>query len=171
MRKRGTLIVTVKSITRYIDDLGKSRQATIPKAWHAHKTSCLYMGLFYPSLAEVGKCAGTKPTPNVRGALGASIILETSAQLVWKNGRDTMDEEKQSEESREESALLKLQEEFHQFLHECRDCRREIEAHWQFCAHCGTRLATHCPGCGNPLPPPGAHACPRCGVVLPQGSP
>jgi predicted amidophosphoribosyltransferase len=86
-----------------------------------------------------------------------------------------MDEEHQqppSDESREESALLKLQEAFHQFNQECLDCRREIEAHWQFCAHCRTRLATHCPGCGNPLPPPGAHACPRCGVALPpQGSP
>ena len=85
-----------------------------------------------------------------------------------------MDEEnpqQPSEESREESALLKLQEEFHQFIQECRDCRREIASHWQFCAHCGTRLATHCPGCGNPLPPPGAHTCPRCGVALPQGSP
>ena len=85
--------------------------------------------------------------------------------------RATMDEEKQqqqSEESREESALLKLQEAFHQFIQECCDCRREIEGHWQFCAHCGIRLATHCPGCGNPLPPPGAHACPRCGVALPQ---
>ena len=41
-----------------------------------------------------------------------------------------MDEEQQqpqSEESRGESALLKLQEEFHQFIQECRDCRREIE--------------------------------------------
>jgi predicted amidophosphoribosyltransferase len=56
-------------------------------------------------------------------------------------------------------------------MQECRDCRREIEAHWQFCAHCGIRLATHCPGCGNPLPPLGAHACPRCGVALPQVQP
>ena len=85
-----------------------------------------------------------------------------------------MDDEKhqqQSEESRVESSLLKLHEEFHQFNQECLDCRREIEAHWQFCAHCGTRLATHCPGCGNPLPPPGAQACPRCGLALPQVQP
>ena len=75
------------------------------------------------------------------------------------------------EECRGESTLLKLQEEFHQFMHECRDCRREIEGHWQFCAHCGIRLATHCPGCGNPLPPLGAHACPRCGVALPPVQP
>ena len=91
-----------------------------------------------------------------------------------RDKRDTMDEEQhqqQSEESRGESALLKLQEEFHQFLQECHDCRREIASHWQFCAHCGTRLATHCPGCGNPLPPPGAHACPRCGVALPPVQP
>jgi hypothetical protein len=91
-----------------------------------------------------------------------------------KNGRDTMDEEQpqpSSEESREEAALLKLQEEFRHFVHECRECREcrsELEAYWQFCAHCGIRLATHCPGCGNPLPPPGAHACPRCSLVLPQ---
>jgi rRNA maturation endonuclease Nob1 len=91
-----------------------------------------------------------------------------------REGRATMDDEthqQQSEESRGESALLKLQEEFHQFIQECHDCRREIASHWQFCAHCGTRLATHCPGCGNPLPPPGAHACPRCGVALPQVQP
>jgi hypothetical protein len=43
-----------------------------------------------------------------------------------------------SEERRWESTLLKLHEEFHQFMQECRDCRREIEGHWQFCAHCGT---------------------------------
>ena len=85
-----------------------------------------------------------------------------------------MDEEQHqppSEERREESTLLKLQEEFHQFMQECRDCRSEIEGHWQFCAHCGIRLATHCPGCGNPLPPLGAHACPRCGVALPPVQP
>ena len=67
-------------------------------------------------------------------------------------------------------ALLKLHEEFQQFIQECHDCQREIEPHWQFCAHCGTRLATHCPGCGNPLPPAGAHACPRCGLALPSAS-
>ena len=76
-----------------------------------------------------------------------------------------------SEERREESTLLKLQEAFHQFMHECRDCRREIAGHWQCCAHCGIRFATHCPGCGNPLPPLGAHACPRCGVAFPPVQP
>ncbi len=34
----GTLIVMVKSITCYIDDLGKSRQATIPKCGMLTKT-------------------------------------------------------------------------------------------------------------------------------------
>ena len=74
------------------------------------------------------------------------------------------------EESRLESAVLKLHEAFHQFIHECQECQRELAPHWQVCAHCGVRLATHCPGCGNPLPPAGAHACPRCGVAVPQGS-
>jgi hypothetical protein len=43
------------------------------------------------------------------------------------NGRDTMDAEQpppSSEESREEAALLKLQEEFRHFVHECHECRR-----------------------------------------------
>ena len=85
--------------------------------------------------------------------------------------KDSMDDEQQpqqAEQSRVESTLLKLQNEFHQLLQECFDCRREIAPHWQFCAHCGIRLATHCPGCGNPLPPAGAAACPRCGLSLPS---
>src|SRR5438128_10571976 len=93
---------------------------------------------------------------------------------MMRDERATMNNEQhcqQSEQSRMESALLKLQAEFHQLLQECRDCRREIEPHWQVCAHCGVRLATHCPGCGNPLPPAGAHACPRCGLVFPQVDP
>jgi hypothetical protein len=67
-----------------------------------------------------------------------------------------MDEEQPqplSEESREEAALLKLQEEFRHFVHECRECRSELEAHWQFCAHCGIRLATHLPRLRQPVTP------------------
>jgi hypothetical protein len=29
------------------------------------------------------------------------------------------------------------------------------------------RLATQCPGCGNPLPPAGALSCPSCGLAIP----
>jgi predicted amidophosphoribosyltransferase len=83
---------------------------------------------------------------------------------------DHEQQQQQCEESRLDSSVLKLQEAFHQFLQECQECQREIAPHWQVCAHCGTRLATHCPGCGNPLPPSGAHACPRCGVALPPVS-
>ena len=82
-----------------------------------------------------------------------------------------MDSEKQRqqpEQSEVEAAILKRHEELQQLIQECGDCRREIEPHWQFCAHCGIRLATHCPGCGNPLPPAGAQACPGCGLALPQ---
>jgi predicted amidophosphoribosyltransferase len=84
---------------------------------------------------------------------------------------DDKKQRQQAEQSRMESALLNLHAEFHQLLQECLDCRREIAPHWQFCAHCGIRLATHCPGCGNPLPPAGAPACTRCGLALPQGKP
>ena len=91
---------------------------------------------------------------------------------IIRDGRDTMDTEHQEqsgEERRLDSSILKLHEEFHQFIHECQACQREIAPHWQVCAHCGVRLATHCPGCGNPLPPAGAQACPRCGVAVRQG--
>ena len=84
---------------------------------------------------------------------------------------DNEQQRQQTEQSQIESSLLKLREEFQQLIQECHDCRREIEPHWQVCAHCGTRLATHCPGCGNPLPPAGAHTCARCGLALPQGQP
>jgi predicted amidophosphoribosyltransferase len=83
---------------------------------------------------------------------------------------DDEQQRQQTEQNQVESILLKLHEEFQQFIQECHDCQREIAPHWQFCAHCGTRLATHCPGCGNPLPPAGAHACPRCGLALPSAS-
>ncbi len=67
-----------------------------------------------------------------------------------------------------EIALLDQRSAFHQLMAECNECQVEIEPHWQFCAHCGTRLATSCPGCGNPLPPAGATACPHCGLAIPQ---
>ena len=49
---------------------------------------------------------------------------------------------------------------------ECTKCRGKLEPDWQFCAHCDTRLATECPGCGVPLPPAGAKHCGHCGLVF-----
>jgi predicted amidophosphoribosyltransferase len=79
------------------------------------------------------------------------------------------DPHEQSSQSGEESSLLKQLETFRHFVDECRTCQKEIVSHWQFCAHCGVRLATQCPGCGNPLPPAGAHTCPHCGFAMPRG--
>lgn len=56
---------------------------------------------------------------------------------------------------------------YQDFVRECQACQQEIEPDWQTCAHCGTRLATACPGCGNPLPPAGAQLCPSCGLAIP----
>ena len=78
------------------------------------------------------------------------------------------DTPRQQPEQSDAAAILKLREELHQLAQECRDCRSEIEPHWQYCAHCGVRLATHCPNCHNPLPPAGAPACPACGLALPS---
>ncbi|ETW98719.1 MAG: hypothetical protein ETSY1_17695 [Candidatus Entotheonella factor] len=70
---------------------------------------------------------------------------------------------------RDEASLAPLQqhEAYRAFVHECQACQQEIEPDWQACAHCGTRLATACPGCGNPLPPAGAQLCPSCGLSIP----
>ncbi len=54
------------------------------------------------------------------------------------------------------------------FVQECRSCQADVAPHWQFCAHCGNRLATACPGCGSALPPLGARYCPHCGLDLPE---
>ncbi|MGE3540662.1 MAG: zinc ribbon domain-containing protein [Candidatus Tectimicrobiota bacterium] len=67
-----------------------------------------------------------------------------------------------------EATLRQQHEAFHVLMQECLECRKDIEPHWQFCAHCGIRLATSCPGCGNPLPPAGAQTCPSCALPLPQ---
>jgi rRNA maturation endonuclease Nob1 len=67
-----------------------------------------------------------------------------------------------------EEIMLKRRDELHQLVLECQTCQEEVEPNWQFCAHCGVRLATRCPGCGNPLPPVGARACPSCGLEIPQ---
>ena len=56
---------------------------------------------------------------------------------------------------------------YQEFVRECHACQQEIEPDWQACAHCGERLATQCPGCGNPLPPAGAQLCPSCGLAIP----
>lgn len=76
-----------------------------------------------------------------------------------------------TEQSNEEIMLLQQRNAFHQLMKECYECQQEVDAHWQFCAHCGTRLATRCPGCGNPLPPAGVTACFHCGLKIPQIAP
>ena len=152
----------------------QTRAASVPSGTRAGGLAGPHHGPVYRELLKVGKGAGYQASSSRAGDTRRRYNSTEMCPTPRNNGRDTMDAEPQqpsSEESREEAALLKLQEEFRHLVHECGDCRREIESHWQFCAHCGTRLATHCPGCGNPLPPPGAHACPRCGLALPQVAP
>jgi hypothetical protein len=83
-----------------------------------------------------------------------------------------MDDKQKQQANLEEKdvSLLNQHEAFHHFMRECMTCQQEVEPHWQLCAHCGTRLATSCPGCGNPLPPAGAQLCPSCGLAIPQGN-
>ena len=60
---------------------------------------------------------------------------------------------------------------FRQFVRECQACQTDVPQDWQYCAHCGQRLSTSCPGCGNPLPPSGGRFCPHCGLEIPQEMP
>lgn len=60
---------------------------------------------------------------------------------------------------------------FRQFVRECQACQTDVPQDWQYCAHCGERLATRCPSCGNPLPPSGGRFCPHCGLEIPQEIP
>lgn len=76
----------------------------------------------------------------------------------------------QTEATHEEISLINQRQQFQDFMDECSACQEEVDPHWQYCAHCGTRLATTCPGCGNPLPPAGAYSCPSCGLKIPQVS-
>lgn len=78
------------------------------------------------------------------------------------------DHEKTSGKPHKALSAQERVEAFHHFMQECRECQKEIDLHWQFCAHCGTRLNMSCPGCGVPLPPAGATACPSCGLAIPQ---
>ena len=81
------------------------------------------------------------------------------------------DKQPQQEASNPENATgspLQQYKTFRDFTLECTACQNEIEPHWQICSHCGTRLETQCPGCGTPLPPAGAAACPHCGLAIPQ---
>lgn len=67
-----------------------------------------------------------------------------------------------------ERRLRQWHEERRQFVRECTDCQTTCPVDWQFCAHCGARLAVTCPSCGEPLPPVGARFCAHCGVEIPS---
>lgn len=72
----------------------------------------------------------------------------------------------QSEEKARE--VLQRFEAFRRFVVVCGECQAEMSADWHFCTDCGTRLATECPSCGQPLPPIGARFCPHCGLLIPR---
>ncbi|MBI4300863.1 MAG: zinc ribbon domain-containing protein [Chloroflexi bacterium] len=80
---------------------------------------------------------------------------------------------KTGEEERFEREFARRLDIFRHFVGECQSCQAMVSPHWQFCAACGTRLATQCPGCGNPLPPLGSRYCPHCGLEIPaeEGQP
>ena len=62
-------------------------------------------------------------------------------------------------------------ESFHRFIVICGECQSEMPADWHYCTDCGSRLATECPACQQPLPPIGAHFCPHCGLAIPRIAP
>jgi predicted amidophosphoribosyltransferase len=73
-------------------------------------------------------------------------------------------------EQPDQKHLEEIVESYHVLQAECASCRLMLQPDWQFCAGCGVRLATECPACGVPLPPPGATHCGACGIELPHGT-
>ena len=67
-----------------------------------------------------------------------------------------------------ESELLRLRKLIETFTKRCQRCQLTMPMDWQYCAQCGLRLATQCPGCSKPLPPTGGLFCPYCGLEIPQ---
>src|SRR6267142_638372 len=95
---------------RGVRSLGPCAVRTLPQGWRVYTTE----GTARALCPSAGGCVA-------RGheSVGGGIRRRT-----MREGRATMDDEthqQQSEESRGESALLKLQEAFHQFIQECRD--------------------------------------------------
>lgn len=64
--------------------------------------------------------------------------------------------------------IIKRVESFRRFVVTCSECQSEMSADWHFCTDCGSRLATECPSCQQPLPPYGATFCPHCGLMIPK---
>ncbi|MGQ4810668.1 hypothetical protein NKDENANG_04174 [Candidatus Entotheonellaceae bacterium PAL068K] len=81
------------------------------------------------------------------------------------------DKQQQSSQAEDDSSLLTQHEAFHHFMRKYSVCQQEVKPDWQARAHCGTRLDTSCPDCGNALPLAGANACPSCGLTIPLVSP
>ncbi len=67
--------------------------------------------------------------------------------------------------------VLQRFERFRQFIVVCAECQADAPADWHYCANCGSRLTTECPGCGQPLPPYGGRFCPHCGLLVPRIAP
>lgn len=66
-----------------------------------------------------------------------------------------------------ERRLKQLYTDWQSLVRECHACQSVAPLNWQFCATCGTRLATACPSCGSPLPPAGSQFCGHCGIRIP----
>jgi len=65
-----------------------------------------------------------------------------------------------------ERRLKQLHTDRLRLVRECHECQSVAPLNWQFCAQCGTRLATAYPSCGSQLPPAGAQFCGHCGIRL-----
>jgi predicted amidophosphoribosyltransferase len=87
-----------------------------------------------------------------------------------KKGDSGMQSDEQKKNQAQDLPLVDRIEQFERFMRECQACQQEVSPNWQFCAHCGIRRSTACPGCQKPLPPVGAPSCPNCGFTIPQRS-
>jgi hypothetical protein len=91
----GTLNVMVRAFTRYIDDLGKSRQPLMPKAWHTHENKPHGETDFYPLLAKFGnpsnsgakrRCWTLRCLHELAGELKSTVALFLSLHKFANKG-------------------------------------------------------------------------------------
>ena len=82
--------------------------------------------------------------------------------------RDQIPAEQQDEMDQDAAQrVLQRFQSFRRFIVVCAECQSEAVVDWHYCTNCGSRLATECPGCGQPLPPYGGRFCPHCGLQIP----
>ena len=92
----------------------------------------------------------------------------TSGKAAFNKKAEQPDPNEVTENEITADEVIHRFEAIRRFVVTCSECQSEMSADWHFCTDCGSRLATECPSCNQPLPPYGARFCPHCGLLIPR---